>query len=175
MFKALAFLGNPGKVHRKQRHNTGFLFSQISLFPQNDSWSKKFKGEFSTLLFSGRRVHLLRPLTYMNESGQSIRKLMDFYRLSPEDFLIIHDDLEMDLGMVKIQRSGGLGGHNGLRSIEKHFGSRDFYRLKFGIGRPHHGKVHSWVLGNFTPEEFILLEGAFDEARTLLEDNLRHG
>jgi PTH1 family peptidyl-tRNA hydrolase len=86
---------------------------------------------------------------------------MDFYRLSPEDFLIIHDDLEMDLGMVKIQKSGGLGGHNGLRSIEKHLGSRNFYRLKIGIGRPPHGKVSPWVLGNFAPEEAALLEIAF--------------
>jgi PTH1 family peptidyl-tRNA hydrolase len=175
MLKAIAFLGNPGKTHSGQRHNAGFLFSQTALFPPQDSWSKKFKGEYTSTIIAGQKIHLLRPLTYMNESGLSLRKLLDFFRLIPQDILIVHDDLETALGEVKLQLSGGLGGHNGLRSIEKHLGSRDFYRLKIGIGRPAHGKVSPWVLGNFAPDELRILEAVMGKARTLLEEHIQHG
>ncbi|NMA56370.1 MAG: aminoacyl-tRNA hydrolase, partial [Treponema sp.] len=105
--------------------------------------------------------YFLFPETYMNLSGQSIGPLLSFYKLKPENLLVVHDELELPLGTVSLKWAGGLGGHNGLRSTKECLGTADFWRLRLGIGRPVHGDVSNWVLSDFTDDESIILGQVF--------------
>jgi PTH1 family peptidyl-tRNA hydrolase len=106
-------------------------------------------------------LYFLFPETYMNLSGQSIGPLLSFYKLKPENLLVVHDELELPLGTVSLKWAGGLGGHNGLRSTKECLGTADFWRLRLGIGRPVHGDVSNWVLSDFTDDESIILGQVF--------------
>lgn len=178
----LVFLGNPGSTYAKNRHNAGRLLAehfQIPVMRQN-----KFKGRFAgvpldwftqyectggkSCSIDMRRVHIyfLEPETYMNLSGESVALAAAFYKISPERILVVHDELDLALGEVSLKFSGGLGGHNGLRSIKASLGSADFWRLRIGIGRPPGEKgsadVSRWVLSDFAPGEQDALEKVFD-------------
>ncbi|ADY11876.1 aminoacyl-tRNA hydrolase [Sphaerochaeta globosa] len=164
MVKLLVFLGNPGKAYARTRHNIGWMVAE-HLYP-NQSWSEKFHGLVSTAL----TLKLLKPTTYMNESGRSVRACMDFYGYSAEEILVIHDDLELPYGTLRLQKGGGLGGHNGLKSIKAHAQSDQFSRLRIGIGRPVHGSVASFVLERFTSDEEISLPLVINLAEKMLTD-----
>jgi PTH1 family peptidyl-tRNA hydrolase len=162
----LVFLGNPGKVYEKNRHNAGRLVVEhFSFIP---AWRAKFKGLFAELHdheWCGAEhppVYLLEPETYMNLSGESVVQAMSFFKLKPEELLIIHDELELALGQAALKFSGGLSGHNGLRSIKASLGSADFWRLRIGVGRPAGDKamadISGWVLSDFSREEEPLLQ-----------------
>jgi len=146
MVKLLVFLGNPGKAYAKTRHNVGWMVAEHR-YP-HASWSEKFHG----LVSLDNSIRLLKPTTYMNESGRSVRACMDFYGYAIDEILVIHDDLELPFGTLRLQKGGGLGGHNGLKSIKAHTQSDQFLRLRIGIGRPTHGPVASFVLERFTQE-----------------------
>lgn len=164
MVKLLVFLGNPGKEYEKTRHNVGWIVCSHAY--GTVSWTEKFHGLIAQA--EGRR--LLKPGTYMNESGRSVRACMDFYGIAPEEVLVVHDDLELPFGTVRLQSGGGLQGHNGLKSIKQHAGSDDFLRLRIGIGRPARESVASYVLQRFTKEEESQLSFILDAARNLLLD-----
>lgn len=171
--QALIFLGNPGKEYEKTRHNVGFLVLSRWARAQDLGWQQKFKGEWSSLNWAGGKFLLLRPLTFMNLAGESARALGDFFKVSPEAWVAVHDDIDLPFGEVRFQTGGGLGGHNGLRSLKQHLGTDKFHRLRIGVGRPVHGDVASFVLGRFTGDEEIELERIVDRAIVLLEQALR--
>ncbi|HEY9054201.1 MAG TPA: aminoacyl-tRNA hydrolase [Rectinemataceae bacterium] len=157
MIKLYAFLGNHGREYAKNRHNVAWLFLEsLALYPSL-SWERKGKGKLATLDLPGGRVFLLKPETYMNNSGESVSELCRFFKIEPSEVLAVHDELEMGFGSFGFKFSGGLGGHNGLRSLEKHLGTRDFARLRFGIGRPDHTDIAGYVLSDFKKEEAEIL------------------
>ncbi len=149
----IAFAGNPGLKYKKTRHNAGWLCLEALEEDFVLLWSRKFKAVLGELCLEGRRIRLVKPETFMNKIGESLAKVMAFYHLNPQNLLVIHDELELPFGTVQLRQGGGLGGHNGLRSIKQHLGSSDFYRLRFGISRPPAGDVSSWVLSSFSREE----------------------
>lgn len=164
MVKLMAFLGNPTSQYARTRHNVGWMIAD-HLFPKT-SWSAKFHGKVGL----HETTLLLKPETFMNESGRSVRAAMDYYNLQAKQLLVIHDDLELPFGTLRLQQGGGLGGHKGLRSIVQHLSDDSFLRLRVGIGRPERGSVSSWVLSRFDPIEEALLPDLFDMAKTMLVD-----
>jgi PTH1 family peptidyl-tRNA hydrolase len=168
---SVIFLGNPGKEYEQTRHNAGFLVANRWSRARDLVWQQKFKGEWASLN-EGRKIFLLRPLTFMNLVGESARALGDFFRVAPESWLAVHDDIDLPFGEVRFQTGGGLGGHNGLRSLKQHLGTDGFHRLRLGIGRPTKGDVASFVLGRFTPDEEIELERIINRAISTLEQAL---
>lgn len=166
MISAIAFLGNYGKKYQGNRHNIAWHFAQSIDFVKNAHFSTKFNGQLASVTAFEERdepLYLLFPETYMNLSGQSIAPLLQFYKLKAENLLVIHDELELPLGTVSLKWSGGLGGHNGLRSTKEQLGTADFWRLRLGIGRPVHGDVSNWVLSDFTNDESIILDQTFSQ------------
>ncbi|WP_160725698.1 aminoacyl-tRNA hydrolase [Bacillus sp. USDA818B3_A] len=155
-------LGNPGKQYHQTRHNIGFevidaLSEQFSI-PLNQS---KFKGLYGIGLHNGEKVLLLKPLTYMNLSGESIRAVMDYYQIELEDILVIYDDLDLPVGKIRLRQKGSPGGHNGIKSTVAHLGTQEFNRIRIGIDRPTPGmSVPDYVLGRFRPEERPLTHDA---------------
>jgi PTH1 family peptidyl-tRNA hydrolase len=153
LIRLYAFLGNYGREHRGNRHNVAWQFLESLPFFGELRWERKFKGRFSTLETAAGRVWLLMPETYMNLSGDSAAELMKFFQIEPGELLAAHDELEMAFGSFGFKMGGGLGGHNGLRSLEARLGTRDYARLRFGIGRPDHPDVAGYVLSDFAPPE----------------------
>jgi len=152
---AFVGLGNPGKEYEKTRHNVGFMtIDELSKkwdIPLNQS---KFHGQFGTGFVSGQKVLLVKPLTYMNLSGECVRPLMDYYDIPLEHLKVIYDDLDLPTGRIRLRTKGSAGGHNGIKSLIQHLGSPEFDRLRIGIGRPQNGmKVVDYVLGRFSEEE----------------------
>lgn len=168
MISVIAFLGNPGKKHQDNRHNIAWIFAQNLEIFHNLGLSTKFNGQYGSLQNFQERdepLHILFPETYMNLSGQCIAPALNFYKLKAENLLVVHDELELPLGTVSLKWSGGLGGHNGLRSTKESLGTADFWRLRLGIGRPVHGDVSNWVLSNFTSDESIILSQVFSQMK----------
>ncbi|WP_022729466.1 aminoacyl-tRNA hydrolase [Fodinicurvata sediminis] len=176
--RLLVGLGNPGPTYARNRHNIGFMavdaFAEHHGFP---AWRQRFQGFCSEGVLGGEKVLLLKPMTYMNKSGQSVGEAARFYKLSPEDILVFHDELDLGCGKVKLKTGGGHAGHNGLRSIIAHLGA-DFRRARLGIGHPgDKAKVHGHVLGDFSKseQEIVdrLLEVMAREAPLLLAGDAR--
>jgi len=132
MIKLAAFLGNPGKKYAQNRHNAGRMLAEALPFYQSLSWQKKYKGLYSV----NDGIHFLMPETYMNLSGESVLAAAAFFKIDIKEIIVVHDELELPLGTVSLKFAGGLGGHNGLRSMNKCFASPDFWRLRIGVGRP---------------------------------------
>jgi PTH1 family peptidyl-tRNA hydrolase len=162
------FLGNPGAEYEYTRHNAGRMLA--GLFPGD--YQKKFKGLFASvsLILQGdvKKVFFLLPETYMNLSGESAAALLSFYKIQPSECLVVHDEIELPLGTVALKWGGGLGGHNGLRSLKAHLGTADFWRLRIGVGRPPHRDIAGWVLSPFSPGEQDILQNALAVCKTML-------
>ena len=169
LIELVAFLGNTGKQYERNRHNAAWLFADSLSSVSSLSWSRKFKGESATLNALGRKIQLLKPHTFMNLSGESIAEAASFYKIEPECILVVHDELELPVGTFALKWSGGLGGHNGLRSAKACLGTADFWRLRFGIGRPPHDDVALWVLSDFSKDELPAMNAAFQGAAGLFE------
>jgi len=176
MIKLAVFLGNPGTEYARNRHNAGRMLAQVLPFYQSLSWQKKYNG-----LYAAREgVHFLMPETYMNLSGESAQAAASFFKIDVEQIIVVHDELELPLGVISLKFSGGLGGHNGLRSMKKCFASADFWRLRIGIGRPdsrlpgeggREGSgegVYDWVLSDFSKAEQETLIPTLDAGANLL-------
>lgn len=164
----LVGLGNPGSQYRDNRHNIGFRVIDHFLARYNgDGYSEKWQSEYRLLTIGGKKVHLLKPLTYMNLSGKSVSQFRRFFKVETERMVVIHDDLDMHPGRIKLVRGGGSGGHNGIKSLVELLGTAEFYRLKFGIGRPGKGEVHPL----FPVERYVLSDFSTAEAE-LLRDRL---
>jgi PTH1 family peptidyl-tRNA hydrolase len=168
---AFAFLGNPGKEYQRTRHNAGFMVADRWKRTRDAVWQAKFKGEW-TSFEAGLKRYALKPLTFMNLAGESVRAMADFFKLTPESWVAVYDEVELPFGEVRFQKGGGLAGHNGLRSLKTHLGTDQFFRLRVGIGRPARGDVGSFVLGRFSPDEEIELERILDRAAAELENTL---
>lgn len=198
MIQLAVFLGNYGQEYQKTRHNVAWQFLDSMNFIKNLSWQNKFKGEIASITpdelaqklsdskilskkdgspliipeDSPNHIYFLKPLTFMNLSGESIIEVVNFYKLKPENVLIIHDELELPLGSVSLKWSGGLGGHNGLRSTKSVLNTPDFWRIRFGIGRPEHKDIASYVLSNFSAEENDILLEVFAQSQVLFAQTL---
>jgi PTH1 family peptidyl-tRNA hydrolase len=176
MIRLYAFLGNIGREYSGNRHNVAWQFLSTLPLASSLSWERKFKGKAASKDFAGEKIWFLIPETYMNNSGESIAELSRFYRILPEEILAVHDELELPFGIFGFKFSGGLGGHNGLRSMEKHLGTRDYARLRIGIGRPDHSDIAGYVLSDFSQNEKEILETAiFPKAEKALYDCLQNG
>lgn len=160
-------LGNPGSEYRDTRHNAGFwwLDDVVQLSGANLRPEARFHGETARASVHGHAVRLLKPTTYMNRSGQSVAALTGFYRIPVESILVVHDEIDLEPGIVRLKQGGGHGGHNGLRDIIAALGSKEFYRLRLGVGHPGHSDdVVDYVLRRPRSEERQEIERAMDKA-----------
>ena len=167
MIKLIVGLGNPGRQYEKTRHNAGFLFLDDLASELGCAWvnESRFDGMLSEYGAASGKVLLLKPGTFMNRSGQSVGKVARYYKFSPEEILVVHDELDFDVGVVRLKKDGGHAGHNGLRDIIAHLGSKEFYRLRIGIGRPFEGVgVADFVLSSPSKNEWESMRSAFDLA-----------
>ncbi|UOQ49522.1 aminoacyl-tRNA hydrolase [Gracilibacillus caseinilyticus] len=169
--KCIVGLGNPGSKYHETRHNVGFMVVDELLNRHGWQLSKgKFKGHYTIETYEGEKIILLEPQTFMNLSGESLRPLMDFYDLTPEQVTVIYDDLDLPLGKIRLRQTGGHGGHNGVRSCIDQLGTKQFNRLRFGIGRPASPiTVIDYVLGKFNDKEKVDLEPAINHAADAME------
>jgi PTH1 family peptidyl-tRNA hydrolase len=159
----LVGLGNPGPKYEKNRHNIGFM--AVDEIVRRHSFPP-FRARFQSLAaegsLDGEKVLALKPTTFMNESGRAVGEAMRFYKLAPEDVVVIHDELDLATGKIRVKRGGGHAGHNGLRSIDAHIG-KEYHRLRIGIGHPDDkDRVHGYVLGDFAKTESVLVEKIVD-------------
>ncbi len=171
-------LGNPGSKYENTRHNVGFLavdrlakIWQISL-----SETKKFQGFFGEGMSPAGKIRLLKPTTYMNNSGQSIRAVVDWYKIPPEAVMVIYDDMDLPVGRLRIRLSGSAGGQNGMKSTIAHLGTQQFPRLRIGIGSATNEKdAVSHVLGSFAPSDKCAIDEVLDLAVSAIELSLKQG
>jgi PTH1 family peptidyl-tRNA hydrolase len=156
----IAGLGNPGPKYKNTRHNIGFkVINQWGDDLNVRLSGRRFQSFNTQTRFKGNRILLLRPLTYMNRSGESIRACVDYYRIEPENVLVVHDDLDLPLGKIKVAKNGGAGGHKGVMSLVQHLGTKNFHRIKVGIDRPRYREsVENFVLSPFYKDERKIVE-----------------
>jgi PTH1 family peptidyl-tRNA hydrolase len=177
--RLLVGLGNPGSRHERNRHNIGFMAVDAIVrrhsFPP---WRDRFKGEVTEGSIAGRKVMVLKPMTYMNASGEAVLAAASFYKIRPSEIAVLHDELDLAPGKLRVKRGGGTAGHNGLRAIDACLGP-DFWRVRLGIGHPGVKElVHAYVLQNFTAEEarwVAPLCDAIAEATPLLVEDDANG
>ena len=165
--RLIAGLGNPGREYESTRHNVGFRWVDEFARLQNMSFKNetKFHGLAARGQLHGHEVLLLKPQTFMNGSGRSVGAMAQFYRIEPAEILVVHDDLDLQPGAARLKPGGGHGGHNGLKDIIAHLGSRDFWRLRLGIGHPgERAEVVNFVLNDPRKEERVLIEQAVQRA-----------
>ncbi len=172
MIKLIAALGNPGPEYSSSRHNAAWQFVDNFPFIEESSWQKKFNGSLTSFNLRNRKIYIVLPDTFMNRSGICVASVANFYKLNPEEILVIHDELELSFGTVGFKYGGGLGGHNGLRSITSSLGTKDFVRFRIGISKPAHKDITSYVLGNFSKAEQEELPFLFRESATIIEQNI---
>ncbi|WP_322520444.1 aminoacyl-tRNA hydrolase [Guyparkeria halophila] len=168
--KLIVGLGNPGQKYDTTRHNAGFWAVDAIAATLGGQWAeeRKFKGAVTRVMVDGVDLRLLRPDTFMNRSGQSVGPLAQFFKIAPEEILVIHDELDLPPGRMRLKCGGGHGGHNGLKDIQAALGSADFWRLRIGVGHPgHRDAVVGYVLTNPPPDERRLIEDVVIEVRHL--------
>ena len=178
MLRLAVFLGNPGAKYKYNRHNAGWMLAEALVFYSALRWEKKFRALYASM----DKYHFLKPQTYMNLSGESALAAASFCKIGLDEIIIVHDEIELPFGTLSLKFSGGLGGHNGLRSMKSCFGSADFWRLRIGIGRPdtrvpgkggsigtsHEAGIADWVLSDFTAAETESLAPVFKTGAELL-------
>lgn len=172
MIKLVVGLGNPGQQYEKTRHNAGFLLLDSLAAERSCVWSSKpgFQGLMSECSISHEKVLLLKPQTFMNRSGQSVGKVARYYKLVPEEILVVHDELDFDVGVLRLKKDGGHAGHNGLRDIIAHLGAKDFYRLRMGVGRPPESvDVADYVLSVPSKMDSQLMLSAIDHGKVFID------
>ncbi|MFL5930486.1 MAG: aminoacyl-tRNA hydrolase [Gaiellaceae bacterium] len=173
----VAGLGNPGREYERTRHNIGWLVADELARRHGGSFRSKFSGRLAETRLDDLRLALLKPETYMNESGRSLSAAARFFKVEPSALLVVHDDVDLEAGRLQARLGGGLAGHNGLRSIAQALGTQDFLRLRIGVGRPGRGDrrpVADYVLSPFDPEEDVdeLIARSADAVETLARDGL---
>lgn len=169
-------LGNPGEQYRSTRHNVGFLVvDQLTKRWGGEVYREKWQALHAAHSFQGKNVHLIKPLTFMNRSGKAVVQYYRFFKMTPGQLLVIHDDLDMAPSRIKLVKGGGAGGHNGIKSIVEALGTQDFMRLKIGIGRPGKGGIHpdfpieNYVLSNFDDAEMKIVESKYSSLQQGVE------
>jgi peptidyl-tRNA hydrolase, PTH1 family len=172
----VAGLGNPGREYADTRHSVGFMVADELARRHGGSWRAKFSGELAEVRLDGLRLALLKPQTYMNESGRSVGAAGGFFKVDPEALLVVHDEVDLEPGRLQARLGGGLAGHNGLRSVAQQLGTGEFARLRIGVGRPERGDprpVADFVLSPFPPE--VDVEGLVARAADAVETVARAG
>lgn len=166
MTKLIVGLGNPGVKYVETKHNVGFMLIDKICKDLNLQFTvdKIFQAEIASTFLNGEKIYFIKPTTFMNESGKAVHALLTYYGLDIEDLLVIYDDLDMEVGKIRLRSKGSAGGHNGIKSIIKHIGSQEFKRIKIGIGRPKNGMtvVHH-VLGKFDKDDYITILNTLDK------------
>lgn len=167
-------LGNPGEHYHSTRHNVGFLIvDQLVTSWGEKACREKWQAIYTSSSVLGKNLHIIKPLTFMNRSGKAVAQYFRFFKILPDHLLVIHDDLDMAPGRIKLVKNGGAGGHNGIKSIVENLGTPDYFRLKIGIGRPGKGGIHP----DIPVENYVLSK--FDESdRTIVESrypNIQQG
>lgn len=170
-------LGNPGKEYANTRHNIGFeTIEELARLNAIDLGRLKFKSIYGEGRIGGERVFLMKPTTYMNNSGQAVRELADFYKIEPSKILVVADDIDIPFASIRIKKKGSGGSHNGLKSIVKHLASKDFPRLKIGVGQKRENQdLANFVLGRFSKEENLDMEEAKKIAVAAIEEAIKSG
>lgn len=163
----LVGLGNPGQRYANNRHNIGFMaVDEMVRRHSFGPWRSKFQGQVSEGRIGGEKVLILKPETYMNESGRAVGEALRFYKLTPEDVFVIYDEIDLVPGKIKVKKGGGAGGHNGLRSMDAHIG-KDYWRVRLGVGHPgDKALVHGHVLGDFSKAETLWRDKLLDAVAT---------
>jgi PTH1 family peptidyl-tRNA hydrolase len=173
----IAGLGNPGREYAATRHNAGWMVVDELARRHGGSWRSKFSGQLAEVRLDGSRLALVKPETYMNESGKSIAAAARFFKVPAEAVLVVHDDVDLDEGRLQARLGGGLAGHNGLRSIAQALGSQEFLRLRIGVDRPGRGdrrSVADYVLAQFEPETDVdaLVGRSADAVEAIVREGL---
>ncbi len=174
----LVCLGNPGDKYENTRHNVGYMVADELAERQSKPIQRlKFKALTNVLTISGEKVLVMKPITYMNLSGEAVRQGVDFYKIPPERVLVVSDDTALALGRLRIRTKGSAGGHNGLKNIIQHLGTDQFPRLRVGVGEKPHPDydMADWVLGRFTGEDKKTIDGAVKRAADAVECILAEG
>jgi peptidyl-tRNA hydrolase, PTH1 family len=170
-------LGNPGREHERDRHNVGWMVVDELARRHGASFRSKFSGQLAEARVDGARVALLKPETWMNDSGRAVAPAARFFKVEPDALLVVHDEVDLEPGRLQARAGGGLAGHNGLRAINRALGTPDFLRLRVGVGRPGRGDrrpVADYVLSPFAPEDDrdALVARAADAVEAILRDGL---
>lgn len=168
--KLIVGLGNPGKKYERSRHNFGFMSLDNYLSRNNIKMSTKNRYEYTKENIYGEQVIFLKPLTFMNLSGEAVQEVMNFYKLHPDDIMIIYDDLDMEYGRIKIKKNSSSGGHNGIKNITNHLKTQKYIKVKLGINNESKKEVKNFVLSNFSKEEEKKLEKIFSKTDEIIDD-----
>ncbi|NSW73460.1 aminoacyl-tRNA hydrolase [bacterium] len=173
----IAGLGNPGDKYKNNRHNIGFqiIDTYLTYFSQN-KLIDKFDSEYTSINFRENKLHIIKPKTFMNESGKAINKCISFFKIPLENLIVIYDEMDLSPGDVRIKFSGGSAGHNGIKSIINCLGSEKFTRIRIGIGKPiNREKINSYVLSNFSNNELNLFNEVKTNIKYIIEDIILEG
>ncbi len=173
--KLIVGLGNPGVEYAKTRHNAGFWLLDELVSSADFKLDKKFNADFAKTIIAGQEVKLLKPLTYMNRSGDAVQKCLHFYKLNPSEILVAHDELDLSVGVCRLKKGGGHAGHNGLRDIQAKIGTADYLRLRIGIDRPAQQSVSSYVLSPPSRDDLRQIEDSIIDARNSLDTLIQSG
>ncbi len=169
--KLIVGLGNPGKSYENTRHNIGFMVIDNYCLKYNlKITNKKFDGLYTETIINGEKVILLKPQKYMNLSGEVVKDFVRFFKINIDDILIINDDLDLDVGRYKLKSSGSSGGHNGLKNIELHLGTKNYKRLKIGISNNKLIETKDYVLGKFSKDELNILNNIIIKTEDIIND-----
>lgn len=170
-------LGNPEKEYGNTRHNMGFdTINEIAKNNNIDINKNKFKGLYETVNLKNQKVILLKPQTYMNLSGESVREIVGFYNIEPQNIIVIYDDIDIEKGHIKIRKKGGAGSHNGMKSVVQELGTTDFARIRVGIGQPEFkSDMINYVIGKVPKEEQEILHQGVKKAAEAVEEILKNG
>lgn len=174
--KIVVGLGNPGIEYAATRHNVGFM--TIDSFGERHSvqgWKNNFQALIGETKIDGEKVLLVKPQTFMNLSGQAVLAVMQFYKVDKEDLLVVYDDMDLAVGMVKLRQKGSCGGHNGMRDIIRLLGTEQLSRLKIGIGKSQYAQGKDFVLGKFSQEEDALIDDGITKAMNAITCWVKHG
>ena len=172
--KLIVGLGNPGREYAGTRHNIGFgVIARLSDEYHISLNSKEHKAVCGKGFIEGEKVILAQPQTFMNLSGESVRSIADYYKIEPEDIVVAYDDIDLEVGQIRVRRKGSAGGHNGIKNIISHLGTNEFPRVKVGVGaKPQGGDLVNHVLGHFSKEDEKKMDEVLDEAVAAVETSV---
>ena len=172
--KLIVGLGNPGKEYENTRHNVGFdIVDNYAKKYNLDINKSKFEGKYVDSIINNEKVIILKPQKYMNLSGEVVKKYIDYFKIDIKDILIIHDDLDQEIGKIKLKENSSSGGHNGIKDIEKNIGTKDYKRLKIGISNNKNIDTKDYVLGHFSKEERKIIDNSIEICIGIIDDYLK--
>ena len=171
--KLIVGIGNPGKEYENTRHNVGFMV--LDAYLGDVSYQEKFNALYTKKIIDGETVYFLKPLTYVNNSGQAVAAFMKYFDIDIKDLLVIHDDLDEDVGKYKLKINSSSGGHNGIKSIISHLNSQAFLRLKIGINSEYRKDTIDFVLGKFSKSEMGVFKGNLETYKDIIDSFVKNG